>query len=224
MPKKPGGTPAVLDLGANVRKKVSRAAIVTAIKPRDAGVLHAKDQSFGARVALFARGVADPGFKPPSELSFFPFTDKYHSDLYAAYDGLARGFIAEALKWQGRGVVISGNQGTAPELALVGAHLVTGNFHLGVNLFHQSLTLSGFRANGRLFTADVAATYCGQIWAFPIDGHYFHTSSMTEILDSVQRDYQLLSVAARVLDVLDTQCYVGQAMLDFLHERGSPIW
>jgi hypothetical protein len=209
--------------GKAVNTVKKRQTFATAIKPRNGGTLVAREQVFAAKVAAFAKGVGRIGYKPPGADSYWPFSSKYISDLYDRYDTLARGFIAEARKWQGRGVIISGNQGTAPELALLGAHLVSGAFHLGVNLFHQSVPLYGLRARDRPFIVDVAASYGGVMWLYPMDGEYFHLKSMQEVLDSQRRNWLLEAAGGRVLPITDVQCYSGMAMIEFLRSQGAPI-
>lgn len=209
-----------LDLGGAVRKTV-RAKKIIALKPPGGGTLHAKSQAFASRVAGSAHG--DVGFQITSEDVNYPFDTKYLSDLYRAYDGTARAFIAEALKFRGKGVIISGNQGTAPELAILGAHLVTKGFKLGINLFHQSIKLYGLRANDRAFTVDVAASYGGVLYLYPIDGVYFHLKSELQVLDSLRRNWELETAGGVVAPILDTECYVGAALRLRLREYGAPV-
>lgn len=212
----PGDQPTANDVRHKRDKKITKVDV------RGGGTSKAREQVFGARVAAFAKSVGDIGFKPDGAQSYWPFTSKKVSDQYQKYDGLARGFIHEALKWRGRGIVISGNQGTAPELALMGAHLVTGFFHFGVNLWHQSIPLYGLRARDRPFVFDCAASYGGRMYLYPVDGEYFHLKSMQEVLDSQRRNW-LGEALGQVIPVTDVQCYNGEAMLAYLRSEGAPV-
>lgn len=205
------------------KSRVKRAGkMLTAVKPKGFGTMTARPQAFAAQVAEFAKKAGAVGFKALSPQSNWPFTDKTQKDAARRYDPVAQSFIVLALKYRGRGVVISGNQGTLPELVLLGAHLARPFFRLGVNLWHQSVALYGLRARDRAFIVDVAAEYCGVRWLYPVDGEYFHLKSMTEVLDSQKRNWELEAMGM-VLPVTDVQCYDGVGLLMFLRSHGAPV-
>lgn len=219
---KPGDGPAPTTGSTPAGTGFKRAFALTLPNAPPPPTLIARAPIFATQVGQFSKRVHQSvGITVVSQTGPEPFDNQRDKDNARLYDIQCQQWIAEAMKWDGRGVTISGNQGTQPELALIGMYLQLG-YILDVNLFHQRIPLSGLRARDRPFIVDAAVDSFGVRWLYPVDGWFFHNRDFNQVLDATRRDWELEAIG-EVLAILDTTCYISTNLVSFLQYHGAPI-
>jgi len=142
--------------------------------------------------------------------------------LYGHYGYTAQSCIERALQEPHIVENISQSTGTAPELVVLGDALLRG-LVLGRTLFFQSKTFRDpiFNPSGRVFSVDILKLPFADSWLEPVDGQYFHMSSIEEQLHDAERNGELAAYG-HVLPISDIYCQTREDLRAYLAARGAP--
>lgn len=183
---------------------------------RSAGTVHARPETLAESLAK--NGGPGIGLLVPTGISTSPFLSEQEYKKYAhLYDPKALGRIARALREPAVRARMSHDNGTAPELHIVGKFLHLG-WVVGEGILFQEATLYGFRRRHRVFVSDVALRFNGRFVLCPVDGEYFHDRLQKQRIDDANRN-MALGRLGQVLPVPSRYCFEGQTLDDFFAQR-----
>jgi hypothetical protein len=157
--------------------------------------------------------------------SYAPFTGGDAQALkkkYGHYGYSAQACINRALQEEPIRTGITQSTGTAPELVVLGDALLRG-LVLGRTLFFQSKTFRDpvFNPSGRVFSVDILKIPFGDSWLQPVDGTFYHFSTLEQEIRDADRNQELAQYG-HVLPISDQFCQTRGDLTSYLEARGSP--
>ena len=170
------------------------------------------------RESLARTGGMGVGLVAESGRSYAPFASETERKRYEAlYDPVAMGRIARALREPLVQAKLSHDNGTAPELHIVGKFLHLG-WIMGKEIHFQDTDLFGFRRRHRVFVSDVALDFDGRNVLVPVDGEYFHDRLAATREDDIRRNATLARLG-QVCPVPSRYCFEGATLDAYLDQR-----
>lgn len=184
---------------------------------------HRKGATIRARPETLAESVArhhgaGVGIITDSGKAYSPFDNLAEYERYAKeYDGKALGRIVRSLHEPEVRKRMSHDNGTAPELHVIGKFLHLG-FVLGVEVFFQDIPVYGFRRMNRVFTADTGIWWGGRKVLMPVNGEFFHDRLASQ-READERLTIRLQQLGTVLMIPARFCFQGDTLDSFFTQH-----